>query len=733
MTVQLTRRALFESAALAALVPSAQNVFAETDPKAEADWTGYTFCDSCNHGPHCGIKFHARGNTAHRIENWAENPNHFLCSKGWATLQRLYNPNRLLYPMKRTNPKGSADPGWVRISWDEAYKTIAAKMLATREKYGAKSVMFYAGDPKEPRAPIQRLARYFGSTTWCTESSAACRSGCLVGETLNFGVENIGAAPTAKTKVFMICATNCWSKPIGWWNMVLAAKARGVKIITVDPRRTKAAEIADVHLQLKVGTDSALAAGITHVLVKENLYDKAFVEKWTHGFAEYAKYCEAFTPEKTEEITGVPAEKIVEAARLWAKGPGVYISTPQSLSHNSNGVQNTRALLMLIATMGYVDVEGGLPFPVGPKGMRLHAFGLHDDMIDPAWWDAPEQREARLDREAVPVWNHMMDQCSPNDFPEWVEAGKVRMFCGWGFNVNIWPQPETYRKAFEKLDFGFACDYFYRPASHDALDVILPAAINYERYAPYGAYGPRVAARRPLKPLGEAKEDWRIALELGCIVDKPENFFEGDPVKCLDWILTKYEGFSWAKLDAMLPKVGTLPGGVKGFRKYETGHMRPDGKPGFNTPSGKIEYVSEVLKAFGVEPLPKFKPMMPLTKEFDLRFINGTRKPYITHSKTRQDQPYLMEIEDRLTIDMNPKDAEKRGLKEGDDVLIRSAWGGPVKARLTVTILVPEGTIGGQYGWLGDMNTQTLMTREPRDPITGYPCYFEVPVSVTKA
>ena len=429
----------------------------------------------------------------------------------------------------------------------------------------------------------------------------------------------------------------------------------------------------------------------------------------------------------------MPAEKIVEAARLWPQGPGVYISTPQSLSHNSNGVQNTRALLMLIATMGYVDIEGGLPFPIGPKGLLLHAFGLHEDMIDPAWWNDPERRRARLDSKAVPVWNYMMDQCSPNDFPEWVEEGKVKMFCGWGFNVNIWPQPETYRKAFEKLDFGFAADYFYRPASHDALDIILPAAINYERYAPFGAYGARVAARRPLKPLGEAKEDWRIALELGCIVDKPENFFEGDPVKCLDWILRKFDGCSWEKFETMLPKVGVLPGDVKGFKKYETGAMRPDGKPGFNTPSGKIEYESEILRKFGVDPLPTYKPMMPLTEEFPLRFINGTRKPYITHSKTRRDQPYLMEIEDRLTIDINPKDAEARGIREGDDVLLTSAYGGPVRARATVTILVPAGTIGGQYGWLGDMNTQTLMTREHRDPITGYPCYFEVPVNVKKA
>lgn len=732
MTVNLSRRSLLQSVSLAATMP-AMPVFAKVAPQdANKTWTGYACCDSCNHGPFCGIQFQARGNMIERIENWKENPNHFLCSKGWATLQRQYNPNRLLYPMKRTNPKSATDPGWVRITWDEAYRTIAAKMLEAREKYGPHRVMFYAGDPKEPRAPIQRLARYFGSTTWGTESSVACRSGCAFGEALNFGVENIGSAPGPKTKVFIVLATNAWARPIGWWNMLLKAKARGVKIICIDPRRTKAAQIADIHLQLKVGTDTALAAGMTRVLIKENLYNKAFVEQWTHGFKEYAAYCEKFTPEYTESITGVPAKLIVDAARMWADGPGTYISSPQSLSHNSNGIANTRAPMLLTATMGYIDVEGGLPFNVGPKKLLHHAFGQHEDFIDYNWWFAPEQLAQCLDREDVPIWSATHDQVSPNNFPEWVKAGKVKVFCGWGFNVNIWPQPAVYREAFRQLDFAFAVDYFHRPDSHDMLDMILPAATNYERYAPFGNYGPRLIARRPVKPLGEAKEDWRIALELGCIVDKPERFFEGDPVKALDWILKQYPDRSYEKLDAALPNPLPLPGAIKGFMKFEKGLLRPDGKPGFNTKSGKIEYVSETLRQYGHSGLPEYKPMMPLTDEFNLRFINGTRKPHITHSKTRNDQPYLMEIENGLHIDMNPKDAAARNLKEGDVVEIRSPFGGPVRATLTVSIIVPEGTIGGQYGWLGDMNTQVLVPRDHRDPITGYPCYFEVPVSVTK-
>lgn len=134
----------------------------------------------------------------------------------------------------------------------------------------------------------------------------------------------------------MVLASNVWSRPLGWWQSLTAAKKRGCKIIVIDTRNTKTAQFADIHLAPKVGTDAALAMGIIRVLVKENLYDKAFVDKWCHGFEELKNYCESFTPERTEEITGVPAQKIIDAARMYADGPGSFSLTSQSLTHNTN-------------------------------------------------------------------------------------------------------------------------------------------------------------------------------------------------------------------------------------------------------------------------------------------------------------------------------------------------------------------------------------------------------------
>lgn len=437
----LNRRDLLKSIGTLSVAGSTAGMFVPIAGAAEAakEWTGYSICDHCNHVPSCGIKFHARGNVIESIENWKENPRHILCSKGLATLQRLYNPNRLLHPMKRTNPKGSEDPGFVRCSWDEAYRMIAENLLRIRKRYGADSVMFYAGDPKEPRPPIIRLARHFGSVHWANESSAACRAGCMQAEQLTWGRPSTGAMPTEKTRSFMIMATNVWAQPLGWWESLVKAKARGCKIITVDTRRTKAAELADIHLAPRVGTDSALAMGMIRVLIKEGLYNREFVEKWCHGFEELAAYCETFTPEKTEEITGVPAADIVAAARMYAEGPGSFSLTTQSLTHNLNGVNNARALLLIPSILGYMDAPGGAMFPTNPKGQQTYGFGMHTSFYDGKWWNAREQKDRRLDKDFVPVWHHMMVPFSPNLLPEWVKEGRIRAFCGWGFNVMIWP------------------------------------------------------------------------------------------------------------------------------------------------------------------------------------------------------------------------------------------------------------------------------------------------------
>ncbi len=737
MSTNLSRRSFLTGVGAAAGAGFAESLFVPSASAAETtetEWTGYSICDSCNHMPMCGVKYDVRGNTVIRIHNWGEHPNHFLCSKGLSTLQRLYNPNRLLYPMKRTNPKGSKDPGWVRIGWDEAIRTIAENLTRIKEKDGADKVLFYCGDPKEPRPPVMRLARYFGSPNYACESSAACNLAYVHALELTWGWE-IAGGPSPKTKCLMIVGKNgSWSSPHGFFKGLLAQKARGMKLIVVDPRRTKVAEQADIHLQLRPGTDGALAWGMIRVLVKEGLVNKPFVDKWCSGYEEVVKYCETFTPEYVEKETGVKAELVVEAARMFADGPSGMMLPGQSIPHQHNGCNNVRAMSLLMALTGWVDVPGASSFANWPEDYIRWDEGYTRSFIDQKWFNQPENKKIRIDREFAPVWNEMQVLCSPNMLPEMVKAGRIKAFCGWGANLLIWPSPAEYQEAVRNLEFSFATDYFYRDETHHDMDLVLPAAMNFERHAPFGVHGRAVSVRTPVKPLGEAWEDWKIALTIGSVLCGEELFFGGDPVKACDSILNGW-GTSYAERQKMLPAVKVcewFP--PQQTEKYAKGTLRYDGKPGFRTPTGKIELVSTVQAKHGFPGLPEYVPAPQPDAKWPLKLVNGTRRAYITHSKTRSDQPYLLEIEPESTVNIHPKDAERRGIREGDRIWITSPYyKGKVRAVARVTILAREGIVDAQYGWRGDQETQVLIPRKNWDPISGYPAFNDVCVEITKA
>ena len=178
---------------------------------------------------------------------------------------------------------------------------IAANLNAVKAKYGADRVLFYCGDPKEPRPPVMRLARYFESPNYGCESSVACNLAYVHAEELSYGQE-IAGGPSPKTKCVMIVGKNgSWASPHGFFRNLLAQKARGIKLIVSDIRRTKVAEQADIHLQPKPGTDGALAWGMIRVLVKEGLVNQPFIDQWCTGYEELVQYAEKFTPDYVEK------------------------------------------------------------------------------------------------------------------------------------------------------------------------------------------------------------------------------------------------------------------------------------------------------------------------------------------------------------------------------------------------------------------------------------------------
>ena len=694
---------------------------------------GYTFCDGCNEVPFCGIKFFRKGNVVTRIEPWPEFPTDRICSKAYATLQRLYHPDRLKYPLKRSNPKGSSDPRFVRISWEEAYDIIVGHLKRIKKEYGPHAAFFYVGDPKEPRAAVQRLAATYGSVNYGCESSTACRRAAMLAELLTYGFPTMGNLPTGETKSVLIWGTNpAYSgQPFMCHGQLADAKERGVKFIVVDPRITPTAgTLADIHLQPRPATTAALAAGLMHVIFEENLHDHEFCEKWIHGIEELRDYVKEFNPKKVETITWVPARKIVDAAVLYATSkPGSLMTGAQGTTHDLNATNNHRAILMVPAICGYVDIPGGiakatepLEGMAGPWAEGPPEFCMRDKMN--------EMKDHRLDAKIFPAWADKFWEVQTNYLVEWIKEGKVKAFLGWGFSTMIWPQSHEYQQAIESLEFTMAVDYFYRPWTHDYVDLVLPAAMNYERLAPFAFFGRQIFGRTPVKPLGECKEDWQIALEIGSRLGYPELFFNGDVEAACNDILGLWK-INYDDLRKNQVKGINIPAnGPELYKKYETGDMRPDKKPGFMTPSGKIEAVSIALKKYGYPALPEYEEPMETTPAYPLVLVSGSRVPYITHSKWREDSPWLLELQRNPLLTINPKDAAKRNIQRGDDVLLKTPWG-RMRAKAKPTIMVPPGVVGIMHGW-AKANVNELIPRQ-FDPISGFPPYKEVVCQVVRA
>ncbi|MBS7641445.1 molybdopterin-dependent oxidoreductase [Candidatus Bathyarchaeota archaeon] len=705
--------------------------------KAPVESVAYTFCDACNQVPYCGIKAYLVDGQIVRIDSWEGFPNTPLCSKGFATLQRQYHPQRLGYPLKRTNPKDSPDPGWIRISWEEAYDIIVSKMREIRDRYGPEAVLFYCGDPKEMRPAVSRLATVFGSPNFGTESSTCFRAAALASQ-LMFGLIALGSLPTEDTKTVLIWGMNpAWSSPFNM-RKLFAAKERGVKFIVIDTRKTPVADkLADIHLQPRPGTDAAVALGMMNVIIERKLYDEEFVENWVHGFGALKEYVKDFTPERVKGITWVPADKIVEAAVLFATNkPGTLMAGASTLTHTTNAVQTVRSILTLIALTGNFDVPGGVTVPTNPLPFRSHDMGDPDFIMEE---EKIKMKDKRADREYVPVWAEIVhEQIQVNFLPEYVKDGRIRMAILFGANVTIWPQFQEYQEALKNMEFVVAVDYFLRPWTHNYVDIVLPAATNYERFEPFIWFGRKIYVRKPVvKPYLEAKSDWQIIFDLAVRLGYAEEFWGGDTKKGLDFILQKV-GVTMDEIP--IPGGKEIPApGPEEYRKYEKGLLRKDKEPGFPTPTGKVEVWSTILEKHGYDPLPVFKepeesPVSrpDLAKKYPLILITGSRVPMYTHSKWREIS-WLRELMPYPTVNINPEDAEKRGISEGDLVIVENSHG-RIKVRAHITYLVPPGVVDVFHGWamIPEAHVNALVPRY-FDPISGFPTYKAVLCEVRKA
>ena len=291
---------------------------------------------------------------------------------------------------------------------------------------------------------------------------------------MDFSMFNFsGAMIHAATKCKMIWGNSIQNSVPLQWKSHLEAIKKGLKLIVIDPRRTEIASKAYLHLQLRPGTDGALALGMINIIIGQNLYDKEFVAKWTVGFDDLKEMVKEYTPEKVEEITGVPAAKIQEAALLYATTkPAQMALSGNSTTHHTNGVQNHRAIILLPAITGNFDVTGGNKCV--PPGKQKNDITLHDQI---------DKMPPGVGSQRFPIWTKFIKEMQTNALADQIESGRpypIKALFSSGLNVQFFANSTRMEKMMEKLDFIAVTEYFQTPGTRLA-DIVLPIASWLER------------------------------------------------------------------------------------------------------------------------------------------------------------------------------------------------------------------------------------------------------------
>ena len=730
-----------------------------------------------------------------------------VCVKGKAAPRVLEHPDRLLYPHRRTRPKGAPDPGWERIGWDEALDAIAAALSAIAAESGPEAVVFGSASPSTSALSdsvdwITRLRRAFGSPNF-TCSMELCGWGRHLASIYTFGAPVPGAfmPDLDNAGCILYWGYNPSVSRLVHATATVEAVNRGAALVVVDPRRTGLATKAKHWLQPRPGTDAALAVGMMHVMLERGWYDEEFVRRWTNapllvrtdtgrllravemvepagandyvawdlsasepvvyhpatrdygvtdsrlalsGTVEVAtaegpvrcrpvleqlrRHCAAMTPESVEAITGVAAEALVDTAdTLWSSRPVAFYGW-SGLEQHANTTQMIRAINVLYALTGCLDVPGGnvlfTPVATHPidgmglldDGQRARAIGLQDRPLGPARFEfitGEDFCNAALEHRPY----------------------RARALVNFGANmVMAHADGARVRDALASLDFFVHADVFPSPTA-DLADIVLPVASPFETEALRVGFEvsqqaqAHVQLRQPAAtPRGEARSDLQIVFSLAERLGLGDHFWDGDIDAAWRYQLAP-SGITLEELRAQ-PRGVSLELATR-HRKYET--------RGFRTPTGLVEVYSQALAEHGQPALPTFvePPLSPRSRP-DLiatypLVLTCAKSLRYCESQHRQ-IPELRRAAPDPQVEVHPDTAAARGIQAGDWVRITTP-NGAVRARAKLNAGLDPGVVCAQHGWWqgcedldlppsdpyapDGVNLNLVLRQTPSDPISG--------------
>lgn len=670
----------------------------------------------------CGVLLHVVGGKLVEVEGDPEHPitQGRLCVRCLTLPEYVNHPDRIVYPMKR-DPEDRGKDAWERISWDEAIDIIVDKTESLQDKYGRETVVVFGGTGREGTL----YGPAFASAVFRTPYYVYAMSGQAC-----YGPRNMTAASIYGSIGYPeidIAAWSperyddpnfalpelivCWGKdplpsnPDGFFgHSVIDMMKRGSKCIMVDPRVTWLGSRCEMVLQVRPGTDTALAMAVCNTIIQEGLYDKELVEKWVYGFDEFAERMQTMPVEKAAEICGLTVDEILLFARRYATAKPASIAWGLAFDQQFTGTQAGMCVMAMIFMTGNMDVPGGNTCGAGHRGF------LGKWRVDTQSCLPPGQFVNRIGKEEYPLFNHRMFSASPDSFLEHFERDEPTKFRMAFFSSSnpIAPSnnndPERWYKVFkERFEFTVVTDTFMNPTAMACADIFLPISTFAEHNGLvqpyYGGNMQYMGAINKAVTVGEARSDVEIMIALGKRLnpeahpwETAEDFFED---QCFGQLGQHFADIQ-DEVCYQLPYY---------YKKYEQGKMRGDGYPGWNSPTAMVEFRSSYLEDFGEDPLPYFKecPYAPVEDaplhdaRYPLSLTTGMRKYTSFHSEHRMIKS-LREIDPWPWVEINPRTAEEYGVVDGGWVTIENMFG-KCNMQAHVRANIKEDVVVASHGW----------------------------------
>ena len=619
-----------------------------------------------------------------------------LCAKVNHYLERVYHPDRVLYPLKRTGQKGQGR--FQRVSWEEALSDIAERWTTIKAEYGSEAILPFSSAGNQGLIQCASLdQRLFGLLGFCRLERNICGAVSTEGLSSTQG-KGTGVDPEdlIHSRYIVLWGTNTIVTNLHLWPVILEARARGARIVVVDPIRTRTAEAADWHLPVRPGSDAALALAMMHVIIRDGLVDHDYVSQHAVGYEDLVRRVQDYSPAAAALLTGLSVADIERFAQEYASTQPSLLRPLIGLEHHRNGAMMLRTMACLPVLTGAWRHRGG--------GLCRSTGALQFSTLNMKGLLMPQMQ--RSDVRMLNMRDLGNDLCSRSLSPS------IQSLCVYNSNpaVTLPNQNRVLEGLLREDLFTVVHDLFITETAKYA-DYVLPATSQIEHLDLVPAWGHHyLSLNRPaIPPIGESVSNTEFFRRLASALGRTE-----------PWLFESDETLLRTALDSQHPWLN----GITFERLMEQGYVRlsqpedwrPFANGGFPTRSGKAELFSESLAERGLDPLPSAGEIRTSTR-FGLQLITGKTLHYLNSSYSHMDRH--RNREGTLQIELHEEDARLRGVSDSDLVRVFNDFGS-ITAVCRVSGRVRPGVAWMPFGGLADARQSNgavnrLTPEEPTD------------------